>query len=54
VSKAGGTIVEVPIIFRDRIRGVSKMSPNIVTEALVLVTRWGVRDRLERLRRRRR
>ncbi len=54
VAKAGGTIVEVPITFRDRIRGVSKMSPNIVSEALVLVTRWGVRDRVERLRRRRR
>ncbi len=51
VSKAGGTIVEIPITFRDRTRGVSKMSPNIVTEALVLVTRWGVRDRLRWLRR---
>ncbi|MCB0961707.1 MAG: polyprenol monophosphomannose synthase [Acidimicrobiales bacterium] len=53
VSKAGGTIVEIPITFRDRIRGVSKMSPNIVGEALWLVTRWGVRDRTRRLRRHR-
>lgn len=53
VSKAGGTIVEIPITFRDRVRGVSKMSPNIVTEALVLVTRWGLRDRVNRIRRRR-
>jgi dolichol-phosphate mannosyltransferase len=53
VSKAGGTIVEIPITFRDRVRGVSKMSPNIVTEALVLVTRWGLRDRLNQLKRRR-
>ena len=52
VNKAGGTIVELPITFRDRIRGVSKMSPNIITEALWLVTRWGVRDRVRRLRRR--
>lgn len=52
VTKAGGVITEIPIIFRDRVRGVSKMSPNIVTEALVLVTRWGMRDRLNRLRRR--
>ena len=52
VSKAGGTIVEIPITFRERTRGVSKMSPNIVGEALKLVTRWGVRDRVNRLRRR--
>lgn len=51
VDKAGGSIVEIPITFRDRVRGVSKMSPNIVTEALVLVTRWGMRDRYRRLRR---
>jgi dolichol-phosphate mannosyltransferase len=52
VAKAGGRIVEIPITFRDRQRGVSKMSPNIVGEALVLVTRWGLRDRVQRLRRR--
>lgn len=52
VTKAGGVITEIPIIFRDRVKGVSKMSPNIVTEALVLVTRWGMRDRLNRFRRR--
>lgn len=51
VAKAGGTIVEIPITFRDRELGVSKMSPNIVTEALWLVTRWGVRDRVNHLRR---
>ena len=51
VAKAGGTIVEIPIVFRDRLRGVSKMHLNIVTEALWLVTRWGVRDRVRRLRR---
>ncbi len=52
VAKSGGTIVEIPITFRNRARGVSKMSPNIISEALVLVTRWGLRDRLRRLRRR--
>lgn len=51
VSKAGGEIREIPITFRDRLRGVSKMSPSIVTEALWLVTRWGVRDRARRFRR---
>ena len=53
VVKAGGTVVEIPITFRDRVRGVSKMSPNIVSEAMVMVTRWGVRDRVARIRRRR-
>jgi len=52
VVKAGGRIVEIPITFRDRKLGVSKMSPSIVREALVLVTRWGVRDRVRRVRRR--
>lgn len=51
VSKAGGTILEIPITFRDRVRGESKMSPNIVSEALWLVTKWGVRDRANRLKR---
>jgi hypothetical protein len=27
------------------------MHPGIITEALVLVTRWGARDRVRRLRR---
>ena len=53
VAKAGGRITEIPITFRDRVLGVSKMSPNIVLEALWLVTRWGVRDRVSRLRRKR-
>ncbi|MCB0977836.1 MAG: polyprenol monophosphomannose synthase [Acidimicrobiales bacterium] len=52
VSRAGGSIVEIPITFRDRRLGVSKMSPDIVVEAFRLVTRWGIRDRLDRLRRR--
>ena len=51
VNKAGGIIQEIPIAFHDRVRGVSKMHPNIISEALMLVTRWGVRDRVRRLRR---
>ena len=51
VTKAGGTIVEIPITFRDRARGESKMSPDIVSEALWLVTKWGMRDRWGRIRR---
>jgi dolichol-phosphate mannosyltransferase len=45
VSRAGGTIVEVPITFTDRTRGQSKMSPKIAAEELLLVTWWGIRDR---------
>ena len=48
VARAGGKIVEVPISFTDRLRGTSKMSGRIVVEAMVLVTWWGIRDRVLR------
>ena len=48
VARAGGKIVEVPISFSDRLRGTSKMSGRIVVEAMVLVTWWGLRDRVLR------
>ncbi len=38
---AGLSIVEVPITFRDRTRGTSKMGLGIVLEAMKLVTMWG-------------
>jgi dolichol-phosphate mannosyltransferase len=38
---AGLQVVEVPITFRDRTRGVSKMGTGIVVEAMRLVTVWG-------------
>ena len=38
----GMQIVEVPIIFRDRERGTSKMGLSIVVEAMWLVTTWGL------------
>lgn len=41
--KAGGKIVEVPITFRERESGVSKMSKAIVIEAMALVTLWGIK-----------
>ena len=44
----GGTIVEVPITFGSREKGTSKMSMRIVVEAMLLVTWWGLRDRLLR------
>lgn len=52
VHSVGGSITEIPIAFRDRTRGRSKMSTRIVAEALWLVTRWGVRDRVFGSRRR--
>ena len=46
-ASVGGKIVEVPIEFRDRERGVSKMSFPIVLEALLLVTWWSMWPRPE-------
>jgi dolichol-phosphate mannosyltransferase len=43
--------VETPIIFRDRTSGKSKMSLRIMVESMMLVTRWGIGDRLKRLTR---
>lgn len=51
VLLTGGSISEIPISFTDRLRGESKMSGRIVVEALVLVTWWGIRDRVLRIRR---
>jgi dolichol-phosphate mannosyltransferase len=41
--RAGAPITEVPIRFVDRVEGESKMSMSTVTEALALVTVWGLR-----------
>ncbi len=49
VERAGRRIIEVPIAFRDRTLGRSKMSGRIVVEALLLVTGWGLRDRWKAL-----
>jgi dolichol-phosphate mannosyltransferase len=48
VARHHGRIVEVPIDFVDRTLGESKMSGRIIVEALMLVTWWGVRDRIRR------
>jgi dolichol-phosphate mannosyltransferase len=53
VARSGGILAEVPIEFRDRTLGRSKMSSRIVVEALVLVTWWGLEGR-RRARRKRR
>jgi dolichol-phosphate mannosyltransferase len=41
----GARVVEVPIVFRERVAGASKLSPRIVAEAMVMVARTAVRDR---------
>ncbi|WP_447001792.1 polyprenol monophosphomannose synthase [Saccharothrix isguenensis] len=46
----GHRVVEVPITFTEREVGESKMSGNIVREALWRVTKWGVRRRATQLR----
>jgi len=43
---AGAVETEVPIIFVERINGVSKMSKAIVVEALTQTTRWGILRRI--------
>ena len=43
--QAGFKVVEVPIRFVERTAGVSKMSRDVVKEALVKITVWGVRSR---------
>jgi apolipoprotein N-acyltransferase len=44
----GWTLREIPITFREREHGRSKISRRIVVEALWLIARWGVRLRLGR------
>jgi dolichol-phosphate mannosyltransferase len=45
LAKSGATIAEVPILFKDRERGTSKMSGRIIAESMLLVTGWGIKDR---------
>lgn len=47
--EAGFEVVEVPITFTERAIGESKMSGSIVREALLRVTKWGLRRRAEQL-----
>jgi dolichol-phosphate mannosyltransferase len=51
-SRAGARIVEVPITFRDRRVGRSKMSRRIIVEALVVVVRLRADEIVAALRRR--
>jgi apolipoprotein N-acyltransferase len=52
--RRGFKVAEVPIVFSEREHGASKMSGRIVVEAILNVTRWGLRDRFNLGRRRRR
>ena len=52
VQRNGGRLVEIPIEFKDRVLGTSKMSSRIVVEALLLVTWWAARDLPSRFTRR--
>ena len=47
-QQVGATIREVPIVFRERTAGTSKMSPAIAGEALLMVPRIALRDRHRR------
>ncbi|MEZ0090091.1 polyprenol monophosphomannose synthase [Streptacidiphilus sp. EB129] len=47
--RAGFRVVEVPITFVERELGASKMSRNILVEALFRVTGWGISSRLGRI-----
>ncbi len=49
--RAGLTVREVPIEFVERVRGDSKMSGAVATESLRRITRWGLRERREQVRR---
>ena len=48
-TKVGATIVEHPILFKERELGVSKMSENIISEAFLAVAKWGVEYRTSQL-----
>ena len=48
--QAGLITIEVPVIFRDRQKGTSKMGLAIVIEAMWLVTVWGIGRIVERVR----
>lgn len=48
--QAGYRVVEVPITFAEREHGESKMSGNIVREALLRVTEWGAAHRARQLK----
>jgi glycosyltransferase involved in cell wall biosynthesis len=51
--RRGGRVVEIPILFRDRTEGDSKLSKNIISEAFGLVNKLALLDVIDGARRRR-
>ncbi len=49
--KADLRIVEVPIEFIERVRGDSKMSGDVASESMKRITRWGLSERRDQVRR---
>jgi dolichol-phosphate mannosyltransferase len=43
--RAGMRVTEVPIQFVERVRGDSKMTPEVARESLSRITRWGIAER---------
>jgi dolichol-phosphate mannosyltransferase len=43
--EAGLRVREIPIVFVERVRGESKMSPDVAVESLRRITTWGLRER---------
>ena len=50
VAQRGLAAREIPITFVDRTQGKSKLSTRVAVEELLLVTAWGIRDRIARRR----
>ena len=50
VARWGGYTAEVPITFTDRVRGTSKMSLSVMAEEMLLISWWGIRDRIRAAR----
>jgi dolichol-phosphate mannosyltransferase len=48
--QAGLRVAEVPITFVERVHGVSKMSGNVIQEAMLKVASWGVKHRIEQVK----
>jgi dolichol-phosphate mannosyltransferase len=48
--EAGLRVVEVPIEFVERVRGESKMTPDVAAESLRRITAWGLRERRRQAR----
>lgn len=46
LAQLGGSVTEVPITFTDRVRGNSKMSLSVMLEEMILMSWWGIRDRI--------